>query len=104
MTIREALSDVKFNDFLDNGIQSYNNRPLPPAGMKYNRTPFDALRDRGLLNVESIKQEYILIRERKSKLSSIQRDAIIYLTNGAMAAVVNFRKNESESKPKKVKS
>lgn len=104
MTIREALSDVKFNEFLDMDIQQYKNHPLPPAGMKYNRTPFDALRDRGLLNVESIKQEYVLIRERKSKLSSIQRDAVIHLTNGAMAAVVNFRKNESESKPKKVKS
>lgn len=101
MTIKEALSDVKFNEFLDKDIQSYKNRPLPPTGMKYNRTPFDALSDKGLLNVESIRMEYVLIRERKSKLSSIQRDAVIHLTNGAMAVVVAFRKKESEAKPKK---
>lgn len=100
MTIKEAISDVKFKEFLDNQIHSCINKPLPPAGMKHRRTPFDGLKDMELMKSESILQEYVSIRERKSNLSSIQRDAVVYLVNMAMSDVVLYRKEESERKSK----
>lgn len=96
MTIKEAISDVKFNEFLDNQIQEWLNKPIPPTGMKHKRIPFDGLKDMGLMKPESILQEYISIRGRKSNLSSIQRDAVVYLVNMAMSDVVSYRKEESE--------
>lgn len=96
MTVREAISDMKFTELLNARIQGYKNRPLPPSGMKYKRTPADTLNEAGLLTPELVLKEYISIREKKSRLPHSQRQAVVVLVQLAMADVMAFRKEEEK--------
>lgn len=96
MTVKEAISDVKFTELLNARIRGYKDRPLPPSGMKYRRTPADALGESGLLTPERILQEYICVREKKSRLPHSQRQIVVMLAQLAMADVMAFRKEEEK--------
>ncbi|MDR2004392.1 MAG: hypothetical protein LBQ74_15290 [Prevotella sp.] len=97
MTIREAIEDVKFTELLNARIQSYKNRPLPPSGKKYRRTPFDTLGESGLLTPESILKEYVSVREKRSRLSHSQRQGVVMMAQLAIGDVISYRKKEKKN-------
>ena len=69
----------KFNALLEEEIESYYNRPSPPIGQKYKRTPFDALIEAGKFTVPQLQNEFLKIINNKSTLPRSQRSAIMML-------------------------
>lgn len=83
---------------------------LAKLKVQLKRTPYDSLNDKGMLNTNDIFNEYQLIREKKSKLSSGERSAImammsIAIQRAILAQMKSKQKAQAEeeesSKPKK---
>lgn len=101
--VKEVLEDAKFNEFLGYEIEAYNNRPEPKEGLKYRRTPYDALKEKGIFTVEGIRAEFVKAANLESDLPSVQREAIVGLVFKVAQTVVNFRaKQEAETNKKEV--
>jgi transposase-like protein len=98
--MKDIIEDSRFNDFLQEQINAYNNRPSPGKGLRYKRTPFDALKDEGKFNAESIRTEFVRIANRESRLSRAGREAITGIVFEAARQTVNFRAKEAESAEK----
>lgn len=86
MTIKEMLNTDEFRKALQADIDKYINRPAPPQGHHYLRTPYDAINERGELTVEALPALYIEVVEKRSKLPSSQRSAITGIVNSALFA------------------
>lgn len=96
--VKEVLEDAKFNEFLGYEIEAYNNRPEPKEGLKYRRTPYDALKEKGIFTVEGIRAEFVKAANLESNLPSVQREAIVGLVFKVAQTVVNYRaKEEAEA-------
>lgn len=80
------LNTDEFRKALQANIDKYNNRPAPPQGHHYLRTPYDTIKERGELTVEALPSLYMTIVEKHSTLPSSQRSAIVGIVNDALFA------------------
>lgn len=55
---------------------------------EFKRTPYDSIAEKGMLNADSILAEYNLIKEKKSKLSSVERFVIMEIICMAIENVI----------------
>lgn len=70
----EIITHELYITALKNKIRSIRLRPLPPAGKKWKRTPFDELEEEGFFNDASVViTELVLILNGKSNKSSAKR-------------------------------
>lgn len=102
MTQEELLKSDEFRKQLEGNIAQFENRPAPPAGQKYKRTPYDELKDKGLLTFRELRKEYVRILAKDSTLSSSQRKAVTDIVNGALfAAYSEMQKREKQTEAQK---
>lgn len=102
MTQEELLKSDEFRKQLEINIAQFEDRPAPPAGQKYKRTPYDELKDKGLLTFSELRKEYVRIMAKDSTLSSSQRKAIKDIVNGALfAAYSEIVKRERQTEAQK---
>ena len=102
MTQKELLKSDEFRKQLESNIAQFENRPALPAGQKYKRTPYDELKDKGLLTFRELRKEYVRIMAKDSTLSSSQRKAVKDIVNGALfAAYSEIVKRERQTEAQK---
>ena len=102
MTQQELLKSDEFRKQLEVNIAQFKNRPAPPAGQKYRRTPYDELKERGLFTPVQLRNEYVRILAKDSKLSSSLRKAVYDIVNGALfAAYSKIQQQEKQTEQQK---
>ncbi len=103
MKTKELLESKEFVAALQANIDTFNNRPLPPKGAYYRRTPYDELKKLDMMNVEALRREYIHIMLKESKLSSSLRKAVNDIVYAALYKAWQKLqpKQEDEAKAKK---
>lgn len=84
MTQEELLKSDEFRKQLEGNIATYENRPAPPKGQKYRRTPYDELKEKGLLTFNELRKKYVRILAKDSTLSSACRKAVTDIVQGAL--------------------
>lgn len=81
MEAKQIMADKAFEASLQNIIDSYLKRGSNPEtmlkpGMRYLRSPWDGLNEKGLLTNETLKKEFNLIVDKESKLPSSERNLV----------------------------
>jgi hypothetical protein len=100
-TAEEILNHPEFADFVQAEINAYDKSTLPTqlkTGKRFKRTPYDALKEQGILTPFAIISEFDKICNKTCMLTSLQRTAIDYLIISAfeklMKAVEKREKDE----------
>ena len=77
MSVQEVLNSKECKDFLAALIREYDNRAgLISPGLELKRTPFDNLKDAGLMEPDKLIAEFTLVDQGISKLPRSQRIAV----------------------------
>lgn len=87
----EIIESPEFKVYINDYIERYNNRPIPKKGHRYTRTPWDTLIEREEFNFDSLKEHFIDIAHKASKLSAAQREAIVGLFTSSISKVMKDR-------------
>jgi hypothetical protein len=95
MTTEELINMDELKKHLNDFITSRKNRPLPPNGKRYNRTPIDSLIEKGLFSVEALSAEYLKMHAKKSTLPRIERGAIAIIFYNCIEKTVSDIKKEN---------
>lgn len=100
MTIGELLDQESFKTALskelDEVLHAYKTRPESPKNQKYKRTWVDHLLVKGLLSENNFINEVVLILNKKSSLSTINRNSILLLFYKIVALSSNPSPTTSE--------
>lgn len=94
MTTKDILDSEKVSQDIQHQIDLHkaaHNRKL------HKRTPLESLEDKGLLNVQKLKEEFLKVLERKSDLPSSQRQAVIDIVGPAWRRAFSSLPAENES-------
>lgn len=85
-TVKEVVESAGFESNLKAQFRAALNPPPPPVGMKYKAKPWERIQQNGIYNSEKLWEEYILIKAKKSKLSTAEREFISHVVYKAMLA------------------
>lgn len=106
----KAIGDVVWNErcqvYLDIRLKSITAKRnvSPGEGLRYKRGEYENLVEMGLWDAKAISQEFLLIDERKSNLSSVLRRYIESLViEGLNHTLEHYRGIETERETKKAK-
>ena len=106
-TVDDVVWDARCQAYLDNRLKSITaNRAknAPGSGIRWKRGEYENLVEMGLWEAKAISQEFLLLDERKSKLTSVLRRYIESLViEGLNHTLEHYRAIETERETKKAK-
>ena len=76
MEAKKIMADSYFDTCLQQSIETYTKRKPAASGRRYIRTPWDSLFEKGILTIQGLRDEFNKIIEKKSTLSSDERDVV----------------------------
>ena len=86
--VEEVFEDEKFGDILFKSKESISRIGIPPKGMRFKRTGVDFLIENEMLTNRRLIDEYRLIVDKKSNLSSCVRMSIVRIINNAIQKTI----------------
>jgi len=103
--LMDLIQDKKFMEFLKiriSDIEGHRTKALStaPKGATIVKGPYDYLKERGVMNPESIRQELILISGKSSKMPLSVREYVDFHCSLAIHKTIRFY-NEIDEKEKK---
>ena len=103
ITAENILGHPDFVKYVDHEVQRYlGPKPMAPAGQKWKRTPYDALKEAGMLTPLSVIAEFDKICLKTSTLTSLQRSAIdALILNASASLLTDIKKAAREAEIKK---
>lgn len=83
------FNDPNFKTFLQSELDRYLNRPALKQGMRYRRSPMDAIAESGNMSADYFISQYRLISEQKSTLSANQRKEVLHIIFSATQRLIS---------------
>lgn len=84
MEAKKIMADSYFDTCLQQSIETYTKRKPAASGRRYIRTPWDSLFEKGILTIQGLRDEFNKIIEKKSTLSSAERDVVSKIVFAAL--------------------
>lgn len=106
-TVGDLVWNERCQAYLDNRLKSITaqRNVSPGGGLRYKRGEYENLVEMGLWDAKAISQEFLLIDERKSNISSVLRRYIESLVvEGLNHTLEHYRGIETERETKKAKA
>ncbi len=97
MTTKEILESERFKELLKAEVKN------ALANIKSRRSPIDALKEKGLLSVEKLKDEFLKILTRESSLTSSQRQQVMDLVAPVWKRSFSELTTENKSEEKEIR-
>lgn len=99
-SLEEFMADEKFVELVQDQIRMiHTNRANVLKESKATRlksSPFQKLLDRGLMNVEFLRNEYPKIEQKTSSLPAGERELIVVIVEGALYGAAEFYRAQSQ--------